>query len=241
MADVVPKPLEWARLAAEGAWNILSGGEASRHILGAPLRAVTALGAQMSGLKPDMTSKDVIDYTLLGDEKIGGLKADTGHLSSYGELLNEQIQREGGPKLLGQIAGLAGDTISDPMMLASGAELGNVGATMLERGRIPRNWGRSRMGPPLRKMTPLEASDTALGGDMVGRVTQTTPSSQAATILERAESAGVPTQQVAGEFPTFTNRGSQRAWQQQGRIRRAERARGGEEAGYQAWLQSRGQ
>ena len=217
--DYVPKPVEWANLALKGAL----------HIANAPFRAVTALGHQMAGLQP-LSSMDVIDYTLLGDD------SPKGHLASYGELLNEQIQREGGPKLLGQIAGFAGDTVSDPLMLAGGIAGFDKGIENLVN---PTTHYAPRPFP--RRLSPLEKSDTALGGDMVGRVTQTTPSSQAATILERAESAGLPTQQVAGDFPTFTNRGSQRAWQQQGRIRKAERSRTGVEDEYQQWLKSRGQ
>jgi hypothetical protein len=209
-----PKPVEWAQKSLEGAL----------HIAGVPARLVTALAAQLSGLKEGMTSKDVIDYAILGDREIGGLKAGTGHLSSYGELLGEQVTREGGSKLVAQALGLGGDLISDPLMLAGAVHGATAGADALaDIGTTTTNFTPR---PFPRRLTPLERSDTALGGDLVGRVSQTTPGSQGRAILESAinrtpAGEAVSVGRSSGSFPTFTNRGGKRAEQMGGRYNRA--------------------
>jgi hypothetical protein len=111
-----------------------------------------------------------------------------------------------------------------------------------------------------RRLSALEKSDTALGGDLVNRVSQTTPGSQGRAILEDAINRTPPGEALSvgrssGSFPTFTKRGGDRAQQMAGRYKtqsvrrpmsesmaRNTDPRGSStEAGYQEWLRSRGQ
>lgn len=222
------------RAALNMPWEVPLGpfaqvGRGVMHVAGIPGRAVTAAGTAMSGIPQQhsgggvraggmrpMGVKDVIDYAFLGDD------ASVKGLSGYGDLLQDVIEQEGGPKLAGQIAGLAGNAISDPALLAAGVPAAREGirAAAIKASEGP--WVPMNPRPFPRRLSALERSDTALGGHQVGRVSQSSVQSQAEALYERgvalaegegAKRVGPYVHDAAAEFPTFTQRGLDRARQ----------------------------